>query len=181
MAGHSHWAGIKHKKEVTDKKRGAIFSKLLTAITVAARHEQSPDFNPRLRTAIEKARAQNVPSAHIERAITRARDAGESVEELMFEAYGPGGTALLIIAMSDNRNRTVSEVKSTLVKHEGKWAEPGSVQWAFKEITPGIHSAKFPISLSQENASQLSSLIASLEDHPDVQEIFTNAHSPTDT
>ncbi len=176
MSGHSHWAGIKHKKEITDKKRGVVFSKLLALITAAARKDPNPDFNPRLRTAVEKARAENVPAENIARAITRARDVGDAIEELLFEAYGPGGTAILIEATTDNRNRTVSEVKHALTAHEGKWAEPGSVAWAFEE-REGVRHAKFPLSLTPENATKLTALITALKEHPDVQEVYNNAKS----
>src|ERR1700740_1748559 len=110
MSGHSHWSGIKHKKEITDQKRGKVFSKLLALISAAAKSEPNPDFNPRLRTAIAKARDATVPQENIDRAIKRASEAAESLEELVFEAYGPGGIALLIEAISTNRNRAVQEI-----------------------------------------------------------------------
>src|SRR5579864_153859 len=112
MSGHSHWAGIKHKKEITDQKRGKVFSKLLAAISAAAKPEPNPEFNPRLRTAILKAKEASVPQENIEHAIKRAAEAGAALEELTFEAYGPGGVAIIIHAISDNRNRTVQEIKS---------------------------------------------------------------------
>src|SRR5271154_7173559 len=95
MSGHSHWAGIKHKKEITDKKRAKIFSKLLKAISAAAKGEQNPDFNPRLRTSVATAREANIPADTIERAIKKASE-GKLLEELTYEAYGPGGSAILI-------------------------------------------------------------------------------------
>src|SRR5271155_4561781 len=99
MAGHSHWSGIKHKKEITDQKRGKVFSKLLALISAAARSEPNPDFNPRLRTAVAKAREASVPAENIDRAIKRASEASEGFDELIFEAYGPGGVAILIEAI----------------------------------------------------------------------------------
>src|SRR3989344_2304728 len=114
MAGHSHWAGIKHKKEITDQKRGRIFAKLLSAITAAARREPNPDFNPRLRTAVFKARELSVPNEKIAQAIKRSSEFGEQLEELTFEAYGPGGVAILIEVISDNKNKTVSEIKKII-------------------------------------------------------------------
>lgn len=174
MAGHSHWAGIKHKKEITDKKRGATFSKLLAAITAAARKDPNPDFNPRLRTAVEKARAQNVPAANIARAIERAGEAGEAMETLLLEAYGPGGAALLIEAATDSKNRTVAEVKRLLADLGGKWAEPGSVRWVFEEGATGEWAAKFPLVLPAEETGKLAALIEGLREHPDVQEVYTN-------
>ncbi|MBM3256869.1 MAG: YebC/PmpR family DNA-binding transcriptional regulator [Candidatus Liptonbacteria bacterium] len=174
MAGHSHWAGIKHKKEITDKKKGATFSKLLAAVTAAAKRDPNPDFNPRLRTMVEKARAQNVPASNIERAIQRASEAGGAIEELLFEAYGPGGVALLIEATTDSKNRTVAEVKKLLTDFEGKWAEPGSVRWAFEEMPGGGWTSKFPLAIDTEVAAKLHSLVEALEEHADVQAIYTN-------
>ena len=178
MAGHSHWAGIKHKKEIADKKRGVNFSKLLAAVTAAAKKDPNPNFNPRLRTMIEKARAENVPAANIERAIARAHETGEAIEALLFEAYGPGGAALLIEAASDSKNRTVAEVKKILGDFEGKWAEPGSVRWAFEETAQGTWVAKFPAPISSETRGKLEALIAALKAHADVQEVYTTTQRP---
>lgn len=177
MSGHSHWAGIKHKKEITDKKRGKEFSKLLAAITAAVHTEPNPDFNPRLRTAVEKARASSVPNDTIARAIARASEQSEALKDVVMEAYGPGGIAILIVAITDNSNRTVAEVKSILTKNNGKWAEPGSVQWAF---TPprepgGAWEAKFPQAISMEDNERLSALVTHIEGHDDVQVVYINA------
>ena len=179
MSGHSHWAGIKHKKEITDQKRGKIFSKLLAAISAAAKTETNPDFNPRLRTAIDKAKAASVPQDNIERAIKKASEAGLNLEELLFEAYGPGGAAILIEAVSDSKNRTVQEIKLILKDHNGKWAETGSVRWAFE---PNIGSedenwkAKFPQDISENDKRSLIGLLESLEENDDVQNVYTNAN-----
>lgn len=176
MSGHSHWAGIKHKKEITDQKRGKIFSKLLVAISAAAKSEQNPDFNPRLRTAIEKAKAVSVPQENIDRAIKRASEASAALDELIFEAYGPGGSAILIEAVSDNRNRTVQEIKLILKERNGKWAETGSVRWAF-EVAPGEEKtwqAKFPQDISDDDKDSLGRLIEALEENDDVQGVYTN-------
>lgn len=178
MSGHSHWAGIKHKKEITDQKRGKVFSKLLALIAAAAKSEPNPDFNPRLRTAIEKARAAAVPQENIERAVRRASEAGANLEELVFEAYGPGGTAIIIESISDNKNRAVQEIKSILKEHGGKWAETGSVRWAFEALVGGDApgwKAKFPQELSPDDQSKLASLVEALGENDDVQNIFTNA------
>jgi len=177
MSGHSHWAGIKHKKGVTDQKRAIVFSKLLAAVTIAARSEPNPDFNPRLRTAVQKARAEQVPADAIERALKRASEKNENLEELTFEAYGPGGSALLIEAVSDNRNRAVAEVKKILSDNDAKWAEAGSVRWAFEEKRDGEvrWTAKFPQELSPDDRTKLGALVVALEDHGDVQDVYTNA------
>jgi len=134
MSGHSKWAQIKHKKAATDAKKSKIFSKLAAAITVAAREGGGdPDKNPKLRLAIDKARSFNMPSDNIERAIKRGIGAleGAQLEELIFEAYGPNGHPLLITAITDNRNRTLAEVKHILNKYGGKLGAEGSVKWMF--------------------------------------------------
>lgn len=175
MSGHSHWAGIKHKKGITDQKRGKVFSKLLAAISAAAKSEPNPDFNPRLRTAILKAKEATVPQENIDRAIKRASEAGDALEELIFEAYGPGGIAIMIEAVSDSRNRTVQEIKMILKEHGGKWAESGSVRWAFDATSEGGFKAKFPQALGGEDKNKLGVLVEALEDNDDVQKVFTNA------
>ncbi|MBI4085211.1 MAG: YebC/PmpR family DNA-binding transcriptional regulator [Candidatus Liptonbacteria bacterium] len=174
MSGHSHWAGIKHKKEITDQKRGKIFSKLLTAVTAAARGEPNPDFNPRLRTAVQKAKDAKVPADNIERAIKKALDPSVAFEELIMEAYGPGGAAILIEAVTDSKNRTIAEIKKILSDGGAKWAEPGSVRWAFEEKGEGFEP-KFPQELGEGDGKKLGSLIEKLDEHSDVQEIYTNA------
>lgn len=173
MAGHSHWAGIKHKKGAADQKRGQLFSKLLKAVTTAAWQEPSPQFNPRLRTAVEKARENNVPQDNIERAIKRASEIGENLEELIIEAYGPEGAAILIEAATDNRNRTVAEIKKTLNELGAKWADPGSVRWAF-ENKDGEWQAKFKQNASNETKEKIKNIIAELENRDDIQKVHTN-------
>lgn len=177
VAGHSHWAGIKRQKEVADKKRGQVFSKLLAAITASAKAEPNPDFNPRLRTVILKAKECKVPAENIERAVRRASETEVMLEELIMEAYGPGGIAILIEALSNNKNRTVAEVKKILSRHHAKWAEPGSVRWAFEPPTPGetAWQAKFPQVVSEDDKNKLSTLEEVLLEHDDVQNVFTNA------
>lgn len=182
MSGHSHWAGIKHKKEITDKKRGKIFSKALKLISAAAIAESNPDFNPRLRTAIAKAREAGVPADTIDRAVKRASDPAAKLDELIFEAYGPGAAAILIEAVSDNRNRAVQEVKTILRDHNGKWAETGSVTWAFEKSAGtdgGEWAAKFPQELADDSErAKLVALLEALEDNDDVQNVYTNIVFP---
>jgi len=177
MSGHSHWSGIKHKKGVADQKRGQLFSKLLNAVAIAARDEQNPQFNPRLRTAIEKARENNVPSDKIENAIRRASESKENLEELLVEAYGPEGVAILIEAITDNKNRTVAEIKKILSNHEAKLAEPGSVRWAFEQIKDDSHGKwheKFKQQITDEAKEKLQKLIEELLDQSETQEVYTN-------
>ena len=175
MAGHSHWAGIKHKKEIEDKKRGQIFSKILMAITAAAKTEPNPEFNPKLRSLIEKAKAEKVPQENIKKAIERASSSSESQEELLLEAYGPFGVAFLIEAATDNKNRTISEIKNLLNDLDTKWAEPGSVRWAFEENQEGW-SPKFKNDIRDEDKTKIKDIILKLESHPDVLKVHTNAN-----
>lgn len=174
MSGHSHWAGIKHQKEITDKKRGRVFSKLLAAISAVAKTEPNPDFNPRLRTAVEKAKAEKVPQDAIRRAVSRAKDAG-AAEEALFEAYGPEGAAILVSVITDNVNRSVQEIKKIFMDHGAKWAEPKSVRWAFEESTDkSSWTAKFPQEISPEAKEKLRKLVEELEENENVQKVFTN-------
>ncbi len=134
MSGHSKWAGIKHKKAVADAKRGKAFSKVSKEITVAAKiGGGNPDMNPRLRLAIEKAKEVNMPSDNIKRAIMKGTGElpGASYEEVSYEGYGPGGVALLIEVLTDNKNRTVGEVRHILSKQNGNMGEAGCVAWMF--------------------------------------------------
>ena len=133
MAGHSKWASIKHKKKATDAKRGALFTKLTRAITVAAREGGGdPDGNPSLVLAIQKAKDASMPKDNIERAIAKGTDA-DAFEAIVYEGYGPGGVAVLVEALTDNRNRTSSDVRHAFSKHGGNLGEPGSVNWIFEK------------------------------------------------
>ncbi|HSX42186.1 MAG TPA: YebC/PmpR family DNA-binding transcriptional regulator [Candidatus Saccharimonadales bacterium] len=135
MSGHSKWASIKRSKGAADQKRGAVFSKLAKAISVAARHGADPAMNFALRIAIDQAKAANMPKDNIERAIERASGKdGTALEEITFELYGPGGTAFLVETASDNHNRTISDIRAVLNKHGGKLAETGSVGYLFKKL-----------------------------------------------
>ncbi|MEN2994129.1 MAG: YebC/PmpR family DNA-binding transcriptional regulator [Thermodesulfovibrio sp.] len=136
MAGHSKWAQIKHKKAQVDARKGKIFTKLVREISVAARlGGGDPDKNPRLRVAIEKAKEFNMPMDNIKRAIMKGTGelAGTAYEEVVYEGYGPGGVAILIEAMTDNKNRTVSEIRHLLSKHGGSLGESGCVSWIFEK------------------------------------------------
>jgi len=133
MSGHSKWATIKHKKGALDAKRGKIFTRLIKEITMAAKSGGDPDKNPRLRTAIVAAKAENMPADNIKRAIQRGTGElpGASYEEFSLEGYGPGGVAILVEISSDNRNRTVSEIRHVFGKNGGNMAEAGAVSWLF--------------------------------------------------
>ncbi|CAA9526037.1 MAG: Probable transcriptional regulatory protein YebC [uncultured Thermomicrobiales bacterium] len=145
MSGHSKWSTIKRKKGAADAKRGQLFTKLAREITVSVRAgSPDPDANFRLRLAVQKARTENMPKENIDRAIERGAggSGGEQFDEITYEGYGPGGTALIIQAMTDNRNRTVGEVRAVLTRAGGTLGESGSVGWMFDQVglvvvTPG--------------------------------------------
>lgn len=149
MSGHSKWHTIRRTKGVNDQRRGQLFTKLARDITIAAREGGSgdPDLNFRLRLAIEKARANNMPNENIQRAIDRGlgKSNEAALEEIFYEGYGPGGVAILIEAATDNRNRTNSEVRATFNKNGGNPGEPGSVSWMFEQkglITVDLSAVK---------------------------------------
>ena len=137
MSGHSKWASIKHKKKAVDAKRGQLFTKLSRAITVAAREGGGdPDGNPALALAVQKARDASMPKDNIERAIAKGTGAdsdAEAYESVVYEGYGPGGVAILVEALTDNRNRTGAEVRHLFTKSGGSLGEPGSVAWTFEK------------------------------------------------
>ena len=134
MSGHSKWATIKHKKGALDAKRGKLFTRVIKEITIAARNGGDPDMNPRLRTAITAAKAVSMPADNIKKAIMRGTGEleGGQIEEVMFEGYGPGGAAVLVMVATDNRNRTVSEIRHMFSKNGGNLGEQGSVAWMFE-------------------------------------------------
>src|SRR5512140_2562386 len=134
MSGHSKWATIKHKKAALDAKRGKQFTTIIKEITIAARSGGDPDANPRLRTAITAAKGVSMPAENIKRAIMRGTGEleGGQIDEIMFEGYGPGGAAVLVAVATDNRNRTVSEIRHVFSKNGGNLGEQGSVAWMFE-------------------------------------------------
>jgi len=137
MSGHSHWAGIKHRKEINDSKRAKIFTRLAKPIVLAAREGgENPETNFKLRLAIEKARQFNMPKDNIEKAVKRGTGeiAGAEIEEALYEAVGPGGVMIIIKTTTDNRNRTVSEIKHILSKNKAKLGEQGSTLWNFNQV-----------------------------------------------
>jgi YebC/PmpR family DNA-binding regulatory protein len=158
MAGHSKWANIRHRKAAQDAKRGKIFTKLAREISVAAREGGGdPEKNPRLRVAIEKARKFNMPKESIERAIKRGTGelAGESYEEVTYEGYGPGGVAIIVKCLTDNRNRTAAEVRHAFSKHGGNLGTSGCVSWMFER--------KGVISIPAENYDEDTVMMAAIE------------------
>lgn len=133
MSGHSKWATIKHKKAALDAKRGKVFTRIIKEIMIAARGGGDPDGNPRLRTAVAAAKAVSMPNDNIQRAIKRGTGEldGGQIDEIMFEGYAPGGAAIMVECATDNRNRTVSEVRHIFSKQGGNLGEVGSVAWMF--------------------------------------------------
>lgn len=137
MAGHSKWANIQHRKGAQDKKRGKLFTKLIREITVAARAGGGdPDSNPRLRLAIDKAKGQSMPKDNIERAVKRGsgQTDGDDYEEILYEGYGPGGVAVMVDCLTDNRNRTVADVRHAFTKFGGNLGADGSVAYLFNKV-----------------------------------------------
>ena len=242
MSGHSKWAQIKHKKAVVDAKRGKIFSKIAKEITVAARlGGGDPDGNPRLRTVLENAREVNMPGENIKRAIMKGTGElpGVSYEESMYEGYGPGGTAILLEVLTDNKNRTVPEIRHIMTKNGGNLGEAGCVAWMFEKkgyilvektkidedslmsaaleagaedmkndpgedsyeiitapedvnkVKAALEAAGIPVSLAEitmlpksyvaldgKSAEQIIRLVDVLEDHEDIQNVYTNFNIP---
>jgi len=242
MSGHSKWAQIKHKKAVVDAKRGKIFSKIAKEITVAARlGGGDPDGNPRLRTVLENAREVNMPGENIKRAIMKGTGElpGVSYEESIYEGYGPGGTAILLEVLTDNKNRTVPEIRHIMAKNGGNLGEAGCVAWMFEKkgyilvektkidedslmsaaleagaedmkndpgedsyeiitapedvnkVKAALEAAGIPVSLAEitmlpksyvaldgKSAEQIIRLVDVLEDHEDIQNVYTNFNIP---
>ena len=235
MSGHSKWATIKHKKGALDAKRGKIFTRLIKEIAMAAKSGGDPEKNPRLRTAVAAAKAENMPADNIKRAIQRGTGElpGVTYEEITFEGYGPGGVAMLVEVSTDNRNRTVSEIRHAFTKNGGNMGEAGSVAWMFHkkgdivvpksaatedqlmnivleaggedirddgdgwEITSdpanfeavleAVKKASIPVTMSEvsmipqnyiqlegSQANTMIRLIEALEDHDDVQHVYSN-------
>jgi len=176
MSGHSKWSTIKHKKAATDAKRGQIFGKLAKMISIAAREKGGdPSMNPRLKVAIETAQKENMPKENIERAIKKGTGEleGATLEEITLEVYGPEGIAIIVEAITDSKNRTLSEVKKILSQHNAKLANEGGVQWAFDK-SGSAWVPKFPMAVNEEQRNKLEKLFEALDEHDDVQEIYSN-------
>src|SRR3954467_264811 len=178
MSGHSKWHSIKHKKGAADAKRGKIFTRLIKELTIAARAGGGdPDMNPRLRTIIAEAKANNMPRENIERAIRRGtgQEPGVSYEEAQYEGYGPGGAAMIIDVLTDNKNRTAGEIRHLLEKHGGNLAAPNAVAWMFskkgyivveKSKAPGVDEEKLMTAVLEAGGDDL-------QDDGDNWEVFT--------
>lgn len=188
MSGHSKWAQIKYKKASSDAKRGKLFSKISRIITLTAKElGTDPKTNSKLAAAVEEARKANMPSDNIERAIKKA-SAKESAElkETIYEAYGPGGSTVVITAITDNPNRTTNEIKHLLSEHGAKLGGQGSAMWAFDrtenpadiQTDKPLFTPKYPLQLSETDSKKFEALLSALDDHDDVQEVYSNANLP---
>jgi len=182
MSGHSHARTIKHQKDLTDKKRGQIFSKMARAISVAVKEGgNNPEMNAKLRITIEMAKNFNMPKENVERAIKRGAGEipAEKLEEFLFEAYGPGGTAVMIEGITDNKNRALGEIKQILNQNNGKLVGEGSVKWMFKRrgcimVDPKLQNE----GLKNKESLELAAIEAGAEDlywHEDLLDIYTEA------
>ncbi len=179
MSGHSKWSTIKHKKGAADAKRGKVFTKLIKEVTVAARQGGGdPGGNPRLRTAIDKARAENMPNDNIARAIKKGTGELEGVnyDEIVYEGYGPGGTAVLVECLTDNRNRTVAELKHVFAKSNGTIGKPGTV--AFKFEAQG--HLRFPKADVDEDRIMEAAMEAGADDYTDDGDDWLVTTEPTE-
>lgn len=183
MAGHSKWAQIKRQKGVTDAARSKVFSKFARLITMESKKHAGNVTAPSLATAIARAKAANMPKDNIERAVAKgvSKDAGE-LDRVAYESYGPGGCALVISALTDNRNRTTQEVKHALSKNGYELGAPGSAAWAFMKQPDGSFIPNEPLTaLSPEDEESLGKLLEALEELDDVEEVFTNAEGYAST
>lgn len=178
MSGHSKWSQIKHRKGIADQKRGQLFSKFSKLISIAARKGADPVANIDLKNAIEKARTFNMPSDSIERAIKKAgeKDAAQ-LEEIQIEAIGPNSMGFIIQAITDNRNRTIGEIKNILKNYDIKMVQPGALLWMFeKKGTEFI--PKIPIKITDNGIkNKIYKFLEELDDHQDIKEVYTNMSS----
>ena len=174
MSGHSKWAQIKRQKASEDQKRSKLFSVLGRQLALEARKANGDRSLPGLRRAIEKAKENNMPGDTIERSIKAALgQGGTNYEEVTYEAYGPGGAALILEGITDNKNRTSQEIKHLLSKHNSSLATPGAVTWAFQKIDGGWQ-ATTPLELSEVDTQALANLLDELETNEDIKTITTN-------
>jgi YebC/PmpR family DNA-binding regulatory protein len=175
MAGHNKWSKIKHKKGAEDAKRSKVFSRLAHQISVEARQAGGDTASPALRSVIEKARQANMPAANIERALKKGsgKDALDT-EEVVYEAYGPGGVAMIIVGLTDNKNRTSQEVKHALSKHNSSLGANGSALWAFEKDADG-YAPQVSVPLEGADHEKLGALVEALEENDDIENVYTNA------
>lgn len=176
MAGHNKWSKIKRQKEKTDAEKSKMFSKMAALIATASRQAKGDTSSPILRAAIDKAREFNMPADNIERAVKKGVGGeGEALESITYECYGPGGSALIIEALTANRNKAAQEIKHILSKRGLTLASPGSASWAFTKNESREWVPNMEVPLSPADESILWELIDELEENDEVQDVYTNA------
>ncbi|OGG65020.1 hypothetical protein A3J11_01565 [Candidatus Kaiserbacteria bacterium RIFCSPLOWO2_02_FULL_55_12] len=176
MSGHSKWSQIKRQKSVTDAARSRVFSRFARLIALESKKANGLLSAPGLAVAIARAKAANMPKDNIERAVAKgiSKDSGD-LEQVLYEAYGPGGVAILVDALTDNKNRTTQEIKHLLVLHSIELANPGAASWAFTK-SGGAYLPNEPlIEVAGADEERLSAVLEALDEHDDVQQVFTNA------
>lgn len=174
MSGHSKWKQIKHRKAASDAEKSKIFGKLARTIALEAKRAGGDATAPSLRAVIEKARSAHMPKENIERAIRTATESAQHLERVTYEMYGPGGVAIIIETLTSNRNRTAAELKHLLSTHGLSLASPGSAAWAFEKTADGwVAQQVTPV--SEDAQKELGALLEALEEHDDVEDVFTNA------
>ncbi len=177
MSGHNKWSKIKHKKAAGDAQKSKLFSKHAALIAMESRKAGGNLASPGLAAAIERAKKDSMPKDNIERAVAKGSGAGgEALEEAVFEAFGPGGAAMIIVAVTDNINRTAPEIRHIFSKFGYELGTPGSAMWAFKK-TAGGYAPQNPLDLSDADGEKLAELIEALEEQDDVQDVYTTADS----
>ena len=175
MSGHNKWSQIKHKKGASDAMKSKVWGKLAKRIIVESKISGGDVTSPTLRTWIEKAKAANMPKDNIDRAVKKgiSNDAG-AMDSVVYETYGPGGAAILIEALTDNRNRTAPEIKHLLSERGLELASPGSAAWAFQKTNDG-YDAKTTVPLSEADTEELMKILEAIDAHDDVEDVYTNA------
>jgi len=174
MSGHNKWSKIKHKKAATDAQKSKVFGKLARFIAVESKKVGGDINSASLRVAMEKAKQSNMPIENINRAIQKGKtDTSATPESVLYEAYGPGGIAIIISGLTDNRNRTAAEIKHILAKQGLSLAEPGAASWAF-EKDGEEYKAKTTTPISKEDEERLNGVVDAILDNDDVQDVYTN-------
>ena len=175
MSGHNKWSKIKHKKAATDAIKSRVFSKHSAIIAMESRKAKGDVNSPGLAAVIERAKKDSMPKENIDRAVQKGAGAGsESLQEVVFEAFGPGGVAMIITAVTDNNNRTSQEIRHTFTKAGYALGSPGTSMWAFTK-TGGSYVPHNPTELGDQDGEKLAELIETLEEQNDVQDIYTTA------
>ncbi|MFZ1988124.1 MAG: YebC/PmpR family DNA-binding transcriptional regulator [Minisyncoccia bacterium] len=177
MAGHSKWAQIKRQKAVTDAVRSRVFSRFARLISLESKRAGGNAVDPGLLAVIARAKAANMPKDNIERAIAKgaSKDAAD-LEQVLYEAYGPGGCAIIVEALTDSRNRTTQEIKHLFSKNGFELASPGAALWAFSKSSSGILEPNEPlVDIGSEDETKLTEILSALDEHDDVQRVTTNA------